>query len=302
MSLPPPSTDTVQAVSSALVTPAWLAARLDDPSLRIVDATYTMPAWNRDAAAEFRAAHIPGAVFFDIDLISATPRDRNDGAPDGPLPHMVPSPEGFAALVGALGIGNAHTVVAYDTAGLFSAARAWWMFRLFGHTAVHVLDGGLPRWRAEGHAVSDAAITPSPATFIPTLRPDLLATVDQMAATDPQSIQIVDARGGDRFRGEVDDSWPGRRRGHIPGSRNLPFTDLLTEGKTLLPPRELADRFRAAGVDPARPIVTTCGSGITACVIALALHEVGASETPVYDGSWAEWGLRADLPNEITPR
>lgn len=282
------------AKSEALVTTAWLAEHLDDPDLRVVDGTFVMPQSGRDAGAEYADRHIPGAVFFDIDAVA----DRSS-----PLPHMMPDAAGFAAAAGALGIGNRHRVVVYDTHGLMSAARVWWMFRTFGHGAVSVLDGGLAKWLAEGRPVTNAPTVPQPQTYEPKHRPELVWAVERVRQNIADgAVQLVDARAAGRFDGSAEETWPGRRRGHIPGSLNLPYTDLLDpETMTVLPSDQLAARFRAAGVAPDRPAAATCGSGVTACVLALGLYLLGRDAVPVYDGSWAEWGLPGDLPAELGP-
>ncbi len=276
-----------------LVETGWLAGNLDDPQLRVLDATYFLPAMKRDARAEYAGAHIPGAGFFDIDAIS----DRSS-----PLPHMLPSPQDFAAAAGALGVGNTHRVVVYDALGLMSAARVWWMFRVFGHDDVAVLDGGLPKWRSEGWPVTDAPARNARASFTARYRPELVSGIadvrDRVATGAPR---LVDGRAAERFSGVAEEVWPGRRRGHIPGSHNLPYTDLIDPvRKTLLPADAIRDRFAAAGVDldraGDRPWATSCGSGITACAVALGAFLIGRTDVAVYDGSWAEWGLPGDTP------
>ena len=250
-----------------------------------VDASWHMPSEKRDAQAEYAREHIPGAVFFNLDDISD---------PDSPYPHMLPSPERFAEKISALGISNDDHVVVYDTAGLFSAPRAWWMFRVFGHNSVSVLDGGLPQWKADGLPLEQGIVQPSAVPFISRFRPELVRSAqDILAAQEP----VLDARSADRFHGRVAEPRPGLRSGHIPGSRNLPWNQLLDASKThFLPPGQLQAAFVAAGIDPAKPLITSCGSGVSACILALALDQLGQKDVAVYDGSWAEWGSRQDLP------
>lgn len=278
-----------------VVSTEWLAARLADPTVRVVDASWHMPDAKRDPAAEFEAVHIPGAVFFDIDRIA-------DQATS--LPHMLPSPRDFEEIVGALGIGSADTVVVYDALGLFTAPRAWWMFRAFGHRDVFVLDGGLPRWQAEGRpTVSGPAETPEPRPFRASFDPDLVRSLsDVRTLLETRAEQLVDARPAGRFEGTAPEPRAGLRGGHIPGARSIPFAGLVDPAtKTLHPADELRERFAAAGVDLDRPITVSCGSGVTACVLALALDRLGRSDIPVYDGSWTEWGGRDDTPVETGP-
>lgn len=270
-----------------LVSTDWLAARLDDPQLRVLDASWHMPALGSDARAEFEAAHIPGARFFDIDTISDT---------RSALPHMAPPPEIFASRVRALGVGDGQQVVIYDDSAVRSAARAWWTFRLMGYRDVAVLDGGLGKWRAEGRALDSQPATIRDRHLTPRRQPDLVCDVTQVARAaklgDPQ---IVDARAPERFRGEAPEPRPGLRAGHIPGSLNLPFGRLLNEDGTLKAPDHLREAFAQAGVDLARPVITTCGSGVTAAILFLALERIGHQNHALYDGSWTEWGSFPDL-------
>lgn len=268
-----------------LVSTAWLAAHLDAPSLVVLDASWYLPQQARDPRAEFRAARIPGARFFDLDAAS-------DPATD--LPHMLPSPPHFAEALGALGVEASRDVVAYDGSGIqMSAPRLWWMLRAMGHDRVAVLDGGFVKWRAEGRPVDSGHWSaPVPGAFQPAPRPGLVRTRVEVAnALADGSAQLVDARSSARFKGEVDEPRPGLRRGHAPGARNLPFTDLVDPATGVyLAPDALRERLVAAGVDVSRPIIASCGSGVTACSLALAVQLAGAGEVAVYDGSWSEWG------------
>jgi thiosulfate/3-mercaptopyruvate sulfurtransferase len=270
----------------SVVSTEWLAAHLHDPDVRVVDGSWHMPQAKRDPAREFTESHLPGAVFFDIDGVA----DRSSG-----LPHMLPSPDVFAKAVGALGIGEGDRVIVYDSRGVVSAARVWWTFRVFGHDAVAVLDGGLPKWRAEGRPLASGTASPAPRTFRARFRPELVRDVAQVKANlDTRHEQIVDARSRGRFEGTEPEPRAGLRGGHMPGSLNLPYDELHAPDGTLRPPAELREAFVAAKVDLARPVVTTCGSGITASVLALALHRIGRPDVAVYDGSWTEWAGRDD--------
>jgi thiosulfate/3-mercaptopyruvate sulfurtransferase len=272
------------------VTTEWLAKHLDEPDVRVVDGTWHMPQATRDARAEFEAAHIPGAVFFDIDAIA----DRATS-----LPHMLPSAAQFAASVGELGISNGHRIVVYDVRGVVSAARVWWTFRAFGHDDVAVLDGGLRKWRAEGRPVESGGAAPAHVAFTARLRPELVRDVEAMRANVARrTVQVLDARSAGRFAGTEPEPRAGLRGGHIPGSLSLPYETLYRPDGTLKPPNELREAVTAAGVDLDRPVVTTCGSGVTASVLALALYLIGRRDVAVYDGSWSEWGSRSDTPVE----
>jgi thiosulfate/3-mercaptopyruvate sulfurtransferase len=278
----------LQPTPQAFVTTEWLEAHLGAPDLAIVDGSFYLPAMQRDADAEFLAGHIPGAVRFDVDAI----KDHAN-----PLPHMLPGAEDFAAAVGALGISERDTIVAYDGAGLFAAPRVWWTLRLFGAQKVFILAGGMPKWKAEGRPLQAGAAAPAAKTFA--ARPystDMVVTPpDILRLLADGKAQVVDARPADRFRGEAPEPRPGIRSGHIPGSRNVPSSSVLENGE-LLPPERLAAVFAAAGVDIDKPVVTTCGSGVSAALLWLAIETLGKAPAGLYDGSWSEWGGRADLP------
>ncbi|MGE5201191.1 MAG: 3-mercaptopyruvate sulfurtransferase [Acidobacteriota bacterium] len=278
----------------ALVSTEWLAAHLGDPDVRVIDASFKLPGIMPTAQQDYAERHIPGAQFFDIDTVS-------DHA--SPLPHMLPSAEEFARQVGAMGLGSEHRIVVYDGTGWNSAWRAWWMFRIFGHDRVAILSGGLQKWRAEGRPVTAEVSRPAPARFTPRFRPELVrdkAAVRDASATHRE--QVVDARAQGRFEGRAPEPRPGLRSGHIPGSRNLPFDRLVeATSKIVLPAEELESRFRAAGLTPDRPIVCSCGSGVTACALAFGLYLLGWPDAAVYDGSWSDWGLPGDTPVETGP-
>jgi thiosulfate/3-mercaptopyruvate sulfurtransferase len=274
----------------ALVSTDWLAAHLRDADLRVLDGSWHMPQAKRDPRAEFRVAHVPGAVFFDIDGIA----DHST-----PLPHMLPTADAFADAVGALGVGSGDRVVVYDTRGVVSAARVWWTFRAFGHEAVAVLDGGLPKWKAEGRPIESGETKPARRVLRATRQPALVRDIDAMRANlGTRREQVLDARSAGRFAATEAEPRAGLRGGHIPGSLNLPSDTLMRSDGTLLPAAELRKRFEAAGIQFDRPVTTTCGSGITASVLAFALHLLGHPRVAVYDGSWTEWGGRTDTPVE----
>ena len=276
-----------------LVSTEWLADHLDSPDIRVIDASWYLPQAGRDPKAEYDAAHIPGARFFDIDEIADT---RSD------LPHMAPPPEKFVSRCRAMGIGDGHQVVVYDGAGLLSAARVWWLFRLMGKTDVAVLDGGFPKWQAEGRPVEDMPPILRDRHMTVSRNARLVRDVTQVArASKLGEAQIVDARSAGRFRGEEPEPRAGLRSGHIPGSLNLPYTELLNDDGTMKPVEALRAAFEAAGVDLTKPVITTCGSGVTAAILSLALERLGHRDHALYDGSWAEWGMYNDLRVETGP-
>jgi thiosulfate/3-mercaptopyruvate sulfurtransferase len=271
-----------------LVSTDWLANHIKDPDLRILDASWYMPQMERDPRAEYDVAHIPGARFFDIDDISD---HRSD------LPHMAPPVEKFMSRLRAMGVGDGHQVVVYDGMGLFSAARVWWLFRLMGQNNIAVLDGGFPKWQAEGRPVEDMPPMVRDRHMTVRRQNHMVKDVTQVAAASKLGdYEIIDARSAARFRGDAPEPRPGLRAGHIPGSKNVPYTSLLNDDGTMKSPETMRDIFVAAGVDLTKPAITSCGSGVTAAVVSLALEILGKTDHALYDGSWSEWGMFPTVP------
>jgi thiosulfate/3-mercaptopyruvate sulfurtransferase len=270
-------------VSSNLVTTEWLAANLDDPHVLILDASWHLPAAKRNAREEFAGGHIPGAAFFDLDASSD---------PNTNLPHMLPSLEKFGSDMKLLGASDAKHIICYDTVGLFSAARLWWMLKWFGHERVSVLDGGSLKWKAEGRPLQAGEAKPSEAHhFTPHLKPYIVRTLNDVAtALQTKSAQVADARSPTRFRGEEPEPRPGVKPGHMPGACNVHYAKLINADGTLKDEPALRTIFEEAGLNLTKPVITTCGSGVTAAILYLALAELGHTEASLYDGSWAEWG------------
>jgi thiosulfate/3-mercaptopyruvate sulfurtransferase len=273
----------------ALVSTEWLADHLEAPDIRIVDGSFYLPAQKRNPRAEYESQHIPGAVFFDIDEIADTTSS---------LPHMLPSPEKFSARVRKLGLGDGNKIVIYDTTPMTGAARVWWMFRAMGHKDVAILDGGLPKWMAEGRPVTDDPPLPRNRHFTARLDNTLVRSLEDVTELiQSKREQIVDARAAARFRGEAPEPRAGLRGGHMPGAFNLPYNELIDPRTgTMLPSEQIANRIAGSGIDPTKKVTASCGSGVTACVVALGLYLIGAPHAAVYDGSWTEWGGRDDTP------
>lgn len=279
--------------SRSLVTTEWLAAHLDAPDVVVVDGSYYLPTQKRDARAEYLAAHIPGAVFFDINAIADTTTD---------LPHMLPRPEAFSSAMRQLGIGDGVTIVVYDGLGLFSAPRVWWTFRIFGVRDVYVLDGGFPKWKAEGRPIEFGEIRRTPRHFTARFDPSVVADLAAVRQTlADKSAQVVDARSAERFAGTASEPRPGLPSGHMPGAFNVPHSDIVEDGR-LVDPERIAAAFAKAGVDTDKPVVTSCGSGVSAAILWLALEAIGKKPKSLYDGSWTEWAAQPDAAIEPKPK
>ena len=279
---------TEHTLPQPLVTTDWVAERLADPTIKLLDGTCFLPTDGRNAGAEFEVEHLPGAVFFDVDQICE---------PDTGLPHTWPSAERFAAAVGQLGISNQDTVICYEAGRFMGASRVWWMFKAFGHQQVAVMDGGLSQWKAQGRPVQSGPVNPTPAQYQATEQPGMVCDWREvLQALESGQAQVLDARAAGRFQGIAPEPRPGVRGGHMPGALNLPFDGLLGEHGTYKSPAELAQAFQAAGLQTDKPVITTCGSGVSAATLLLGLHLIGHRNGILYDGSWSEWGSRDDTP------
>ena len=285
---------TTTTTEDPLVSTDWLAAHSGDPKIKIIDASFKMPGILPLPKDDYLASHLPGAVFFDVDAVS----DHSN-----PLPHMFPNAEQFGRDVGGLGISNDDTVVLYDSGGWVAAPRVWWMFLSFGHPNVRILNGGLKKWRAEGHKVESGEVTPKPATFKATFDPSYTRNVEQMVANlESRAEQVLDARANERYQGKVPEPRPGLRSGHIPGSLSVPYNQLFDASTGAMKPLdELRAVFASVGVKLDAPIVTSCGSGVSALVLTLALYRLGVRGSALYDGSWTEWGMQGGPPVATGP-